>query len=100
MAPSLYATVLVYGVRGDAASYDRWRELGDFVRIEGSEAGTFGSFVEQRVALHLGEVERALAAAPLPRATGSGRHDAFAAGSARRLRSSRARLTPSDASPS
>jgi hypothetical protein len=80
MAPSLYATALVYGVRGDAAAYDRWRELGDFVRIEGSEAGTFGSFVEQRVALHLGDIERALAGAPVPRATGSGRHDAFARG--------------------
>jgi hypothetical protein len=60
MAPSAYATALVYGLRGDAAAHDRWCELADRICIEGT-AATFGDFVEQRVALHLGQCDRALA---------------------------------------
>jgi hypothetical protein len=79
MAPSAYATALVYGLRGDGAAHDRWCELADRICIEGT-AVTFGEFVEQRVALHLGQRDRALAVPAPPPDRYGGHYNAYQSG--------------------
>lgn len=79
MAPSMLAAALVHGLRGDHVGHDRWRELADLVGGQESSV-RFGDFVEQRVALHLGQLERAMAAEGDRSATSRPRYDAYARG--------------------
>ena len=75
MGSAVLATALVHGLRGDQAAHEAWLEL---ARLVGGRAlATFGTFVEQRVDLHLGHLDRALAVVGAP-TTWSRGYDAFA----------------------
>jgi predicted ATPase/DNA-binding CsgD family transcriptional regulator len=66
MSPSVYATALLHGLRGDAASCQAWREHAGQV-IGGPEPTRhrnlhmFAVFADARIELHLGRLDRALA---------------------------------------
>ena len=62
MAPSFFAIALVHGLRGDHEAYDEFWQLAMTIRLRRS-VNSFSLFVEPRVALHLGEYERAQATA-------------------------------------
>ena len=58
MAPSCFAAVLAHGLRGEARTAREWSDLG-VTMASSVRRPPFGLFVEPRVALHLGDVERA-----------------------------------------
>ena len=62
MAPAFFAAAMVHGLRGDTDAYARWWHLATTIRMA-STAKSFGLFVEPRVALHLGALDRARATA-------------------------------------
>src|SRR5206468_2202521 len=61
MAASFFAVALVHGLRGDEAARSEWWELAERVCLH-STTNSFSLFVEPRVALHLGDLDRARAA--------------------------------------
>ncbi|HET9142037.1 ATP-binding protein [Actinophytocola sp.] len=64
MAPSVYATALAHGLRGQAAERQTWRDNALLV-IGGPDPGrhrnlhTFALFADARIELHLGRLDRA-----------------------------------------
>jgi predicted ATPase/DNA-binding CsgD family transcriptional regulator len=58
MAPSFFASALVHGLRGDQKAYAEFWDLAMTIRMR-STVNSFGLFVEPRVALHLGALDRA-----------------------------------------
>ena len=62
MAPSFFATALVHGLRGDSDAYTEFWDLAMTIRMQ-RMVNSFSLFVEPRVALHLGALDRAVAVA-------------------------------------
>ena len=62
MAPSFFAIALVHGLRGNDEAYEEFWHLAMKIRLRRT-VNSFSLFVEPRVALHIGEYERALATA-------------------------------------
>ncbi len=62
MAPSFFATALVHGLRGDNDAYAEFWDLAMTIRMQRA-VNSFSLFVEPRVALHLGALDRAVAVA-------------------------------------
>ena len=58
MAPAFFAAALASGVRGDAEQNRRWFELGGLLCTQ-VRTNSFSLYVEPRVALHLGDLDRA-----------------------------------------
>jgi hypothetical protein len=77
MAPSFFATALIYGLRGDEAARAQWWELAETVCLQ-SRANSFGLFAAPRIALHHGDLDRALEAVVAPRQQTAGRYDSYA----------------------
>jgi predicted ATPase/DNA-binding CsgD family transcriptional regulator len=77
MAPSFLATALIYGLRGDDVARAHWWELGQSICHQ-SRPNCFALFVAPRVALHLGQLDRALEAAATPEQAKDGQYGAYA----------------------
>jgi hypothetical protein len=78
MAPAFYATALVHGVRGDDTERGRWWELGEAVCWQAT-TNSFSAFAEPRIALHMGDVERAQASLSSRTSQTAGRYQAYVA---------------------
>jgi len=61
MAPSFFAVAFVHGVRGDETARREWWELAERICLQ-TRANSLSLFVEPRIALHLGDLDRARAA--------------------------------------
>lgn len=77
MAPSFFAVALVHGVRGDETARQEWWELAEMICRQ-SRTNSFSLFVEPRIALHLGDIDRARAASAGVREPMAGQYTAYA----------------------
>jgi hypothetical protein len=60
MAPSFFAVALVHGLRGEEQARREWWELAERICLQ-TRTNSFSLFVEPRIALHVGDVDRARA---------------------------------------
>jgi hypothetical protein len=60
MAPSFFAVALVHGVRGEETACREWWALAEGICLQ-STTNSLSLFVEPRIALHLGDIDRARA---------------------------------------
>ncbi|HEV8557727.1 MAG TPA: LuxR C-terminal-related transcriptional regulator [Actinophytocola sp.] len=66
MSPAVYAMALAHGLRGDLGGYRTWRDragtvIGGPDPLSHRNLDLFSAFADARVALHLGDLDRALA---------------------------------------
>jgi predicted ATPase/DNA-binding CsgD family transcriptional regulator len=75
MSPAFFATAFAHGVRGDDGALAEWWELAMLICAK-TRANGFNRFVEPRLALHVGDIDKAVATA---REDKGGGYDAFGA---------------------